>query len=78
MQLVYSSAAELKMVLCLYFRIFKLNTKDGSTVRYDTPNFCEEIRYAGTVRFFVTVRVRYVGTVRLFCNGTGTVRWYLV
>ena len=23
-----------------------------------------------------TKRVRYVGTVRLFCNGTGTVRWY--
>ena len=43
------------MVLCLYFHIFILNTKDGSTVRL---NFCEEIRYA----FFVMVRVPYVGT----------------
>ena len=37
--------------------------KDGTLVRYD---------------FFVMVRVRYVGTVRLFCNGSGTVRWYAV
>ena len=50
------------MALCSYFHIFMLNTKDGSTVRYGTPQFCEEIRYAGTVRFF--------------CDGTGTVRWY--
>ena len=35
-----------------------LNTKDGGTVLL---NFCEEIRYAGTVRFF--------------CDGTGTIRW---
>ena len=33
-------------------------------VRYGTVrlNFCEEIRYAGTVCFFVMVRVRYIGT----------------
>ena len=36
------------------------------------------VRYAGTVRLFVMVRVRYVGTVRFFCDGTGTVRWYSV
>ena len=36
----------------------------GTVRRYDTVrlNFCLEVRYAGTVRFF--------------CNGTGTVRWY--
>ena len=35
-------------------------------------------KYATLVRyvFFVMVRVRHVGMVRLFCNGTGTVRWY--
>ena len=40
-------------------------TKDGSTVRYVGTvrlNFCQEVRYADTVRFF--------------CNGTGTLRWY--
>ena len=45
----------------LYFHIFILNTKDWQygTVR---RNFCKEIRYAGTVRFF--------------CDGMGMVRWY--
>ena len=38
---------------------------DGSTVRY-----------VGTVLFNFCKEVRYAGTVRLFCNGTGTVRWY--
>ena len=49
--------------------------KDGSTVRHVGTvrlNFCEEERYAGTVRLFCS------GTcaVRLFCNDT--VRWYAV
>ena len=42
-------------------------SKDGSTVRrYGMVrlNFCQEVRYAGMVRFF--------------CNGTGTLRWYAV
>ena len=36
----------------------------GTVRRYGTVrlNFCQEVRYAGTVRFF--------------CNGTGTLRWY--
>ena len=65
MQLVYSGAAKLKILLCLYFHIFILDTKDGSMVRL---NFCKEIRYAFFVMvqvryaFFVMVRVRYVGT----------------
>ena len=49
-------------------------------VRYGTVclNFCEEVRYAGTVqvRFFVMVRLWYVDTICLSCKGTGTVRWY--
>ena len=28
--------------------------------------------------FLVMVRVWYTGTVRLFCDDTGTVRWYAV
>ena len=59
--------------------------KDGNTVRYvGTVRYASTFakRYGTLVRyaFFVTVRVRvrYVGTVRLFCNGTGTVRWYAV
>ena len=52
------------------------------------------VRYVGMVRYasifakkygtlvhyasFVMIRVWYVGTARLFCNGTGTVRWYAV
>ena len=53
------------MVLCLYFHIFLLNTKDGSTVRYASI-FAK--RYGALVRYawFVMVWVRYVGTVRLF------------
>ena len=54
-----------------------LNTKDGSTVRYASifaKRYGTLVRYA----FFVMVRVRYVGTIGLFCNGTGTVRWYVV
>ena len=77
MQLVYSSAAQLKMVLCLYFHIFMLNTKDGGTVRYASifaKRYGTLVRYA----FFVMVQVRYIGTVRLFCNGSGTVRWNVV
>ena len=49
------------MVLCLYFHIFMLNTKDGSTVRYASifaKRYGTLVRYA----FFVMVRVRYVGT----------------
>ena len=44
----------------------------GTVRRYGTVrlNFCQEVRYAGTVRFFCN------GTVRLFRKGTGTVRWY--
>ena len=57
------------MVLCLYFHIFILNTKDGSTVRYASifaKRYGTLVRYA----FFVMIPVRYVSTVRLFCNGT--------
>ena len=36
--------------------------KDGSTVRL---NLCWEVRYAGTIRFFVMVRVRWYGTAFL-------------
>ena len=64
------------MVLCLYFHIFILYTKDGSTVRY-TPQFLRRgtVRWYGTLffgdgtgtlvryAFFVMVRVRYVGTL---------------
>ena len=49
------------MELCLYFHIFILNTKDGSTVRYASifaKRYGTLVRYA----FFVMVRVRYVGT----------------
>ena len=69
------SLAENGTTVCLYFHIFILNTKDGSTVRYASifaRRYGTLVRYA----FFVMERVRYVGTVRLFCNGTGTVRWY--
>ena len=33
------------------------------------------VRY-GTLRLNFCLEVRYAGTVRLFCNDTGTVRWY--
>ena len=69
--LIQCSLAE--MVLCLYFHIFMLNTKDGRRVRYASifaKRYGTLVRYA----FFVMVRVRYFGTVRLFCNGTGTIR----
>ena len=45
-------------------------------IRYGTAQFLLRSRCAGTIRFFVMVRVRHVGTERLFCKGTGTVRWY--
>ena len=52
-------------------------TKDGSTVHYASifaKRYHMLVRYA----FFVMARVRYVGTARLFCNGTSTVRWYVI
>ena len=63
------------MMLCLYFHIIILNSKDSSTVRYASI-FAKRygtlvryaffvivwLRYVGTVRLFVMVRVRYVGT----------------
>ena len=41
---------------------------------YLTPRMA--IRYASIFAKRYGTLVRYVGTVRLFCNGTGTVRWY--
>ena len=57
--------------------------KDGSTVRYvGTVQYASIFakKYGTLVWYacFVMVRVRYVGTVCLFCNSTGTVRWYAV
>ena len=42
----------------------RMAVRYGTVRRYSTVrlNFCQEVRYAGTVRFF--------------CNGTGTLRWY--
>ena len=37
-------------------------------------NFCDEVRYAGTVRLFCNG----TGTACLFCDVTDTVRWYAV
>ena len=44
---------------------------------YGTPQFLRRgtVRWYGTL-FFVMVRVRCVDAIRIFCNGTGTVRWY--
>ena len=59
------------MVLCLYFHIFILNTKDGGTVRYASifaNKYGTLVRYVFFVMvrvryaIFVMVRVRYVGT----------------
>ena len=59
------------MVLCLYFHIFILSTKDGNTVRYGSifaKRYGTLVRYAFFVMlrvryaFFVMVRLRYVCT----------------
>ena len=36
-----------------------------------------EVQY-GTIRLIFCKEVWYAGVVCLFCNGTGTVRWYAV
>ena len=36
------------------------------------------VRWYGTVRLNFCEEVRYAATVRFFCDGTGTVCWYSV
>ena len=55
----------------------RMAVRYGTLLRYASifaKKYGTLVRYA----FFVMIRVRYVGKVRLFCNDTGTVRWYAV
>ena len=63
--------------LVLHLTIFELPDKLEVIVCRELPSEnkgrAQGWQY-GTVRWYGTVR--YADMVRLFCNGTGTVRWY--